>query len=107
MEKIPEITSSDDIKNKLNELQKNYDSVNLLLGLLGSLKTKLSLDLSPKCTELGKYADFMMDCRDNILNRKIKDLVKLLSALKTMMDVINPANSTTNKDFNNQILNNK
>jgi hypothetical protein len=107
MTKIPEITSGDDIKNKLTELQKNYDSINGLLGLIGGLKTKLSLDLSPKCTELGKYADFMVDCRDIILSSKIKGLVNLLSAVRNMMHSINPANTLTNKDFNNQILNNK
>ncbi len=97
---IPIINNESVIKSKLDELQNNYYAVKMLLGFVNGLKAKLTLDLSPTCSELGKHADFIVDCRDKIINQKIMGLIVLLNAISTMQKVLDPSNIQRDKDFN-------
>lgn len=97
---IPEINNESVIKSKLDELQNCYNLVNMLLGFVTGLKTKLTLDLSPACSELGKHAGFIADCRDKIINQKTIGLVKLLNDIRTMQELIDPSKTQLNKQFN-------
>ncbi len=100
MGRLPEITTVAQISAKMSELKDSYDLVTILLNNVTAMKTKLKLDLSPDCKEFGKYAGFMADCRDKLIDQKILDLVLLLNNITIMNKAIDPANGMLNSEFN-------
>jgi hypothetical protein len=85
-------TSKKEIADKLEQLQSIIQMAVMMIGALKNLKTKLKLDLSSNCSELGKYAGFIIDCRDKFLDAKINDLALLVANVSNMYNGIDQSN---------------